>query len=372
VVLTTPAGRKEFKAADVDPARLPTLLAEAAAQGDNRGGNKGGNKAGPKRVTLTVIRPDKRNEEKQLEEVEWEDDRDYSEEPPWVPRSPLSVPQLGLAYLILSTVSAVEPESPAARAGALPGDTVTAIRFRKLPDKKSDAVDWGEWGDLKDKARFDPGDACEQWAYVDTILQSRDDYEVQLKVQGADGKLVYLPGRTTDAPQDGLTATADPTWPIAERGAIFQPDLWLQKADNTLTALVYGVERTGEFIRQIYLNLRAVLTRRVSTKSFGGPIQIAATAFAAADDPFHLLLFLGIISVNLAVVNFLPIPVLDGGHMVFLIYEKLRGRRPSEAVQTAATVVGIVFLISLMLFITYQDAGAFGLFRWLKQLWPAK
>jgi regulator of sigma E protease len=367
VVLTTPAGRTEFKAADVDPAKLPTLLAEAAA--------KAGPKAGPKskRVTLTVIRPDKRNEEKQLEEVDWEDKWEYAEESPMSPRSPLSVPQLGLAYLVLSQVAAVEPDSPGARAGARPGDTVTAIRFRKVPEKKDAAPKWGDWTELKEKARFDPGDAYEQWAYVDAMLQNHDDYEMQLKVQGADGKTVYLPGRTEEETKEGaVAAVADPTWPLAERGMIFLPDRWLQKTDSTLTALVYGVQRTGEYIRMIFLNLRAVVNRRASTKSFGGPIQIATTAFAAAEDPFDLMLFLGVISVNLAVVNFLPIPILDGGHMVFLIYEKLRGRRPSEKVQTAATIVGIVFLISLMLFVFYQDIAALGFFKWLKQLLPGK
>jgi RIP metalloprotease RseP len=356
VVLKTDTALKEFTAVDVDPTRLPALLAAEA-----------GKDPGPKHVILTVIRPDKRNEEKQLPEVEWQENWDYLEEP-GTPRSPLSVPQLGFAYLIVSTVTAVEPDSPAAKAGAVTGDTITAIRLRKMPKKKGDAPEWDDWGELKDKARYDPGEACEQWAYIDAAMQSRDDYEVQFKVQTEDGKVVYLPGRTAEVPKDGISAVEDLTWPIAERGLIFQPDLWLQKTDNTLTALIYGVQRTGEWIQQIYLNLRGVATRRVAPK-FGGPIQIAATAFMAAEDPFTLLLFLGIISVNLAVVNFLPIPVLDGGHMVFLIYEKLRGRRPSETVQTVATIIGIVFLVSLMLFVIYQDASAFGFFKWIRSLW---
>jgi regulator of sigma E protease len=67
------------------------------------------------------------------------------------------------------------------------------------------------------------------------------------------------------------------------------------------------------------------------------------------------MLFLGAISVNLAVVNFLPIPVLDGGHMVFLIYEKVSGRRPSEAVRAAATYLGLALLALLMIFVFYVD-----------------
>ncbi len=59
---------------------------------------------------------------------------------------------------------------------------------------------------------------------------------------------------------------------------------------------------------------------------------------------------------NLAVVNFLPIPILDGGHMVFLLYELIRRRPPSDAVRAAASYVGLAVLGLLMLFVLYLDA----------------
>jgi regulator of sigma E protease len=58
---------------------------------------------------------------------------------------------------------------------------------------------------------------------------------------------------------------------------------------------------------------------------------------------------------NLAIVNFLPIPVLDGGHMVFLIYEKLMNRPPSIQVRIATTYLGLALILSLMLFVLYLD-----------------
>lgn len=365
VVLKTPEGKSEYKIVDIDPERLPRLLADAVAKGGD-----------PDRVTvtLTVIHPDKRVEEKQLDEVKWEDKWGYFQDQPVSPRSPLSIPQLGLAYLVQSTVASVADHSPAQLAGAKVGDTVVKIRSRERakPGKDGAQPAWGDWIDLQTKARFDPGDAAEQWAYIEQALQESDNTGLQFKVKGADDKIVYLPGRTESAPDEAIVPVEDPTWPAADRGLLFVGDVWLQKTDSTLTALEYGVDRTGEFIEQILLNLRAVLSGRVSMKSFGGPLQIAGTAFSAAEDPFTLILFLGLISVNLAVINALPIPVLDGGHMVFLIYEWLRGRRPSETVQTVATIIGIVFLISLMIFITYQDAGRFGLFRWFQRLFPGR
>jgi len=71
--------------------------------------------------------------------------------------------------------------------------------------------------------------------------------------------------------------------------------------------------------------------------------MIGTVAFhIAGRDFWEFLFFLGLISVNLAVVNFLPIPVLDGGHMVFLIYEKIRGKQAPESVRVAATYAGPV------------------------------
>ena len=64
-----------------------------------------------------------------------------------------------------------------------------------------------------------------------------------------------------------------------------------------------------------------------------------------------LLIFLTMLSANLAVLNFLPIPLLDGGHMVFLAYEGVRGRPASEKFVVALHTVGFVFIVSLMLFV---------------------
>ena len=66
-------------------------------------------------------------------------------------------------------------------------------------------------------------------------------------------------------------------------------------------------------------------------------------------------MFLTFISANLAVLNFLPIPVLDGGHMVFLAYEGIRGKPPSEKIQVGLTYAGLLFLVGLMIFVFGLD-----------------
>jgi regulator of sigma E protease len=155
-----------------------------------------------------------------------------------------------------------------------------------------------------------------------------------------------------------LTAQPDPSWPWDEqRGLLLLPDTRMQQASYLGEAMALGMQRTYRSIVQIYLNLRAMITGRVSVKTLGGPITIANVAYiyAQMESFYDFILFLGIISVNLAVINFLPIPVLDGGHMVFLVYEKLRGRPASEQVRIAATYVGLMLIVSLMIFVIYLD-----------------
>jgi regulator of sigma E protease len=70
-------------------------------------------------------------------------------------------------------------------------------------------------------------------------------------------------------------------------------------------------------------------------------------------------MFLTMLSANLAVINFLPIPALDGGHMMFLIAEAIRGKPVDEALQMRLTVMGVLALLALMIFVTFNDVVNF-------------
>ena len=84
----------------------------------------------------------------------------------------------------------------------------------------------------------------------------------------------------------------------------------------------------------------------------------SSQAGKSAEEGFsHFLLFLTMLSANLAVVNFLPIPVLDGGHMVFLVYEWIRGKPPSEKVVAVLSYLGLALILSLMMFVFGLDLG---------------
>ena len=106
--------------------------------------------------------------------------------------------------------------------------------------------------------------------------------------------------------------------------------------------------------------LRSLVQGRVSHKGLGGPILIANVAYERAASSFtDLVHFLGFLSINLAVLNFLPIPPLDGGQMIFLIAEKIRGRPLPDSALIAGTYLGLVLVLCLMVFVLFQDVARF-------------
>ncbi|HYO10534.1 MAG TPA: site-2 protease family protein [Tepidisphaeraceae bacterium] len=129
-----------------------------------------------------------------------------------------------------------------------------------------------------------------------------------------------------------------------------------RQTDNPITAAAWGVGETRDFILQFYLTLHRMFQGRVSYKNMMGPVGIFNAgrhfAFKGLD---WLIWFLAMISANLAVVNFLPIPIVDGGLFTFLIVEKLQGRPLSAKTQSIAQFVGLAIILSVFLLVTYQD-----------------
>lgn len=122
-----------------------------------------------------------------------------------------------------------------------------------------------------------------------------------------------------------------------------------------------GAERLLALTRLTYKSLWFMLTRRLSVRdSLTGPIGIFYFTGKVAKLGFvYLLSFMGLLSMSLAIFNFLPVPVLDGGHLFFLLLERLRKRPVSIRIQELAAKAGMIFLISLMLFVIYNDLARF-------------
>ena len=103
------------------------------------------------------------------------------------------------------------------------------------------------------------------------------------------------------------------------------------KAESLGEACAMGGQETLESLTIVFRSVEKLSTNQVSPRGLAGPVWIVKLALQNADQgTAALLLFLTMLSANLAVINFLPIPVLDGGHMVFLLYEGIRGKPANE------------------------------------------
>ena len=283
-------------------------------------------------VKITVTRADGATEDIDIvpRAVEW------LEEARW-PTSPASISTLGVAIGVDALVAAVVPDSAAAAAGIVAGDRVVRVRFvRPGEDATRD-----EGLELSEKSP--------SWPYVKGALQQVEEgTTLALDVEGADGSRRDV----------SLTAVVDPARFVVDRGLLFEPVYKMVRAGSIPAALRLGFRKAIDDLSLVYKFLHKLTVNQISPRLLGGPIEIAKQAGKSAEEGFsRFLLFLTMLSANLAVVNFLPIPVLDGGHMVFLVYEWLRGKPPSEGVVAVLSYLGLALILTLMMFVFGLDLG---------------
>lgn len=125
---------------------------------------------------------------------------------------------------------------------------------------------------------------------------------------------------------------------------------------NPVTALVDGVKETARLSALIVQGFVKLIQGRISPKTIGGPILITQMAGEVVQrGTAQLLSFTALLSINLAILNLLPIPILDGGHLLFSVIEWLRGKPVSLRKREIAQQVGMVLLVGLMIFAFYND-----------------
>jgi len=271
--------------------------------------------------------------------------------PSLMPDGPVAISELGIAYRVWETIAQVESGSPAAEAGLQAGDRITKAKIippsaEQLAElrKKYNHEDLGQ-----SEATLDFKVNESNWPYFLLNLQS-----------GLPGTTVEFAWQRGDNP---MTATATPgaakDWFDSQRGWNLEPMIFVQKADSLSEALRLGTQETADATLLVYRSLHSVVgTKQISVRNFGGPWTIIRVALMQARQGMgNLLIFLTLLSANLAVINFLPIPVLDGGHMVLLIYEGIRGKPADERVQEILTWIGLIFILSLMVFVFGLDFG---------------
>jgi regulator of sigma E protease len=261
-------------------------------------------------------------------------------EPTQLENEPLGVPALGIAYRVLNRVNNVIPGSPAAEAGMKSGDVVTQVEIIK-PTKAGDKQEAPKKLEFNEKGGHN-------WPYfMDALQWLSPDTKV---------KLTYQRGEETKTAELSPQIVPDSFEP--ERGFGFDHVQKIRIASSFGEQVQLGYKETVNSLTMVYRFLQKLGTGQVPATSLGGPLTIAGAAwYSAFAGMGSLLVFLTMLSANLAVINFLPIPLLDGGHMVFLAWEGIRGRPAGEKFVVALHTVGFVFIISLMVFVLSLDIG---------------
>ena len=137
----------------------------------------------------------------------------------------------------------------------------------------------------------------------------------------------------------------------------FKPLKRLYDADGPIEAIVMGFRKTTTFIAQTYVTLKRLFTGLVSPKNLMGPVGIMSISYqiVAEQPPVYYVYFLGLISAVIAVFNFLPVPPLDGGLVLLLIIEKIKGSPISERVQTILAYTSWTLILALLIYVTFND-----------------
>src|SRR5262249_34006127 len=270
---------------ELDPARLPWELKEWAV----RTRRMKGDQQWKLQVHLRVLRhTDEGQKPAPLLTLDWDEQRQFDREDPNQLQSPMSIPPLGLAYHILTYVEEVREGSRAAEKGLKGGDVIKEVRFQIPGKNPGDPPTWDSWKKLESN----------QWATVATTYQQEvESNEIGLRIERGSEQLEVT-----------LTGETDRTWPKPERGLYLDAVEHLQHAEGSFfKALELGVNKTYRSIVNIYLSLKSMIFGRISVKNLGGPIMIARVAYDFAGQGFYeFLMLLAVISINLAVVNFLP------------------------------------------------------------------
>jgi regulator of sigma E protease len=224
---------------------------------------------------------------------------------------------------LLPTIGEVMPDSPAQKAGLIKGDRITEIDGKAV----------SEWTAMANVIHDSPGKTLSA-----KVLRSQETITLTLIPERKQVKDIF--GEAKEVGLIGVKPLGDT---VTVRVGL------IGSARN-------AVLKTWEISALTVLGIVKMIQRIIPADTIGGPILIFQLAEKqAAEGVLNFLTFAAVISINLGVLNLLPIPVLDGGHLLFLGIEALRKKPVSEKAVMISQKVGIALLISLMLFAMYND-----------------
>ena len=219
-------------------------------------------------------------------------------------------------------VTSVMHGSPASTAGFQPGDRVAAIE----------------------------GQTIYTWAQMTTHVKEHPQQPLRIEVL-RDGKRVPL----TVTPSAEKVTVNGQTIEIGKIG-ISGPGRSLMRSTNSAEAVYQGLEATWGWTELTAVGLYKMIVGDISSKNIGGPLTIANISGEAASQGASSVVFLiAILSINLGVLNLLPIPILDGGHLLFFMIEGILRKPLGERQREVAQQVGLVLLVCVMIFAFWND-----------------
>ncbi|MBW2091358.1 MAG: RIP metalloprotease RseP [Deltaproteobacteria bacterium] len=233
----------------------------------------------------------------------------------------------------LSThIGEVSQDMPALEAGIAAGDKILAI----------DGNPVHYWEDVSAGIKAGQGEEVE-------ITLEREDQTITIKVKPKMVTVQNVFGEESQTPQIGIVARGD----------------MVVESVNPAVALYYGIIRTWDVTKLTLLTVVKLVERKIPLKTVGGPIFIAQIAGQQAKaGALNLIIMMAVLSVNLGIINLFPIPILDGGHLLFFIMEMIFRRPLSLRTREIAQQAGIILLVLLMVIVFYNDLDRiFGLSR---------
>ncbi len=234
---------------------------------------------------------------------------------------PVAIPDLDS---ITTTIEDVMEGSPAQKAGLKRDDAVVSIDGNKVEDWNEMAKVFSKNPGKELNVKIERGDEL-----ISVLLTPESK-----KAKDEDGNEIIVGRIGISKKMNAEIIESKAIWDVPFKG---------------LAAVYEWCVLTLEVVVKLF-------TGGLSAKQVGGPILIVdAAAKAASIGAYAYFNFIAIISINLAILNLLPVPVLDGGHLVFFSIEALRGKPMSEKIQLAANKVGMTLLLMLIAFVFYND-----------------
>jgi regulator of sigma E protease len=257
--------------------------------------------------------------------------------------SGMELPGSGLVYPVSNVIIGVVPGSIAEKNGFQFGDKIKQIQL--VPRTEQQKEYYSDVFDAKSLLEKLPVDSARNMQFFMELTQ-------WLPV---DMPLVIYVERDSKVESGEATVLANSNLHWPDRGLALIPFRKEYQSDSVMQSLSLGVSEIWKRLGDVFEFLQLLISGK-ALNFIGGPGTIAVQATDAASQGISpLLMFLTLLSANLAIVNFLPIPALDGGHMVFLIAEAIRGKPVDEELQMRLTLGGVLGLLSLMAWAIFND-----------------